>query len=213
MPGSIGTAQLLVEGNNDRHVIWALCKQHAVPETFSVEIPSEDNGGVEALLKSIPVRLKISGLRALGVILDADQSLEGRWDAVCERLRQAGYLDLPLAPEPNGSIIEVDQMPRIGIWLMPNNHLPGMLENFVSYLIPDDDLLATKAESILHQIEGEGLNRYSLLHHQKAFIHTWLAWQETPGQPMGQAITAQVLSHNQPLAQAFTNWLKLLFNS
>ncbi|MCB9078208.1 MAG: hypothetical protein H6631_11485 [Anaerolineaceae bacterium] len=213
MPGSIGTAQLLVEGNNDRHVIWALCEQHSVPETFSVEIPKEDNGGVEALLKSIPVRLKISGLRALGIILDADQSLGGRWDAVCERFRQAGYSDLPSTPEPNGSIIEVGQMPRIGIWLMPNNHLPGMLENFVSYLIPDDDLLATKVEDILHQIESEDLNKYSLSHHQKAFIHAWLAWQKTPGQPMGQAITAQVLNHNQPLAQAFTKWLNLLFNS
>ncbi len=212
MPDLIGTAQLLVEGKNDRHVVWALCEQHQVPETFSVEIPREDNGGVETLLKSIPVRLKISGLRALGVILDADQNLASRWDAVCERFRQAGYSNLPPNPEPNGSIIEVDQMPRIGIWLMPNNHLPGMLENFVSHFIPDDDLLATKAEVVLHEIESENLNKYSLSHHQKAFIHTWLAWQETPGQPMGQAITAQVLSHDQPLAQAFIKWLNLLFN-
>ena len=129
MPDLIGTAQLLVEGNNDRHVVWALCEQHQVPQTFSVVIAREDNGGVEALLKSIPVRLKVSGLRALGIILDADQNLASRWAAVCERLRQAGYSDLPPNPEPNGSIIAVDQMPRIGIWLMPNNNLPGMLEN------------------------------------------------------------------------------------
>ncbi len=212
MPDLIDTAQLLVEGKNDRHVVWALCEQHRVPETFSVEIPGEDNGGVEPLLKSIPVRLKISRLRALGIILDADQNLKSRWDAVCERLREAGYSNLPSNPRLNGSIIEVDRMPRIGIWLMPNNDLPGILENFVSHLIPDDDLLATKAEGILHEIESEGLNKYSLTHHQKAFIHTWLAWQKTPGQPMGQAITAQVLSHNQPLAQAFVNWLNLLFN-
>jgi hypothetical protein len=213
MPDLISTAQLLVEGRNDRHVVWALCGQHQVPQTFSVEIPGEDNGGVEALLKSIPVRLKISGLRALGIILDADQDLASRWDAVCDRLRQTEYSDLPPVPDPNGSIIEDDQMPRIGIWLMPNNHLPGMLENFVSHLIPDDDLLVPKAEDILRGIESEGLNKYSLSHHQKAFIHTWLAWQETPGVPMGQAITAQVLDHNHPLAQAFAKWLNLLFNS
>ena len=28
--------QLLVEGKNDRHVIWALCEQYQLPETFSV---------------------------------------------------------------------------------------------------------------------------------------------------------------------------------
>jgi len=207
-----GTAQLLVEGNNDRHVVWALCAQHKVPETFSVEIPKEDNGGVDILLKSIPVRLKISGLRALGIIIDADQNLTGRWDAICNQLRQAGYSELPSTPGPNGSIIEVDQMPRIGIWLMPNNYLSGMLENFVSYLIPESDPLAEKAENILLDIERNGLNKYSSLHHQKAFIHTWLAWQETPGQPMGQAITARVLNHDQPLVQTFVKWLNLLFN-
>jgi hypothetical protein len=29
----------LVEGKNDRHVIWALCQQYQLPETFSVEVP------------------------------------------------------------------------------------------------------------------------------------------------------------------------------
>ena len=33
--------QLLVEGDNDRHVIWALCAQHQLPEVFSVEILSK----------------------------------------------------------------------------------------------------------------------------------------------------------------------------
>ncbi|MEC4880603.1 MAG: DUF3226 domain-containing protein [Scytonema sp. PMC 1070.18] len=32
--------QLLVEGKNDRHVIWALCERHQLPDTFSVEVPS-----------------------------------------------------------------------------------------------------------------------------------------------------------------------------
>jgi hypothetical protein len=33
--------QLLVEGKNDQHVIWALCEQYQLPETFSVEVPLE----------------------------------------------------------------------------------------------------------------------------------------------------------------------------
>lgn len=212
MPESDTPSQLLVEGKNDQHVIWALCKQHQVPETFTVETPGKDTGGVDALLKSIPVRIKISGLRALGVVLDADRDLENRWNAIRGCLDQIGYLDLPNCPEPDGSIIEDETMPRFGIWLMPNNNLPGMLENFVSELIPENDLLATKAENILSEIESEHLNRYIFSHHQKAFIHTWLAWQEIPGQPMGQAITAKVLSHDQPIAHNFIDWLNSLFN-
>lgn len=96
-------AQLIVEGKNDQHVIWALCEQHDVEETFLVE----DIGGVTDLLNSIPVRLKIPQL--------------------------------------------------------------------------------------------------------KAFIHTWLAWQESPGRPMGQAITAHCFEYNAPLANLFVEWLRNLF--
>ncbi len=210
MPGK-NVAQLLVEGENDRHVVWHLCQVHNVPETFSVEILG-DNGGVDALLRGLPVRLKISGLTVLGVVLDADQNLEARWQAVKTRLLQAGYSSLPEMPSPEGTIIQVAGKPKVGLWLMPDNRLPGMLEDFVAHLIPAGDALAPKANAILDEIERENLNRYSENHRAKAFIHTWLAWQETPGRPMGQAITARVLNHNEPLAQNFVNWLNRLFN-
>lgn len=204
-------AQLLVEGQNDKHVVWALCQQYHIAETFSVETPSESNGGVEALLNSIPVRLKISGLQALGIMLDADQDLNGRWQAIIHRLIKAGYTTLPQKPAPDGTIIDASNKPKVGIWLMPNNQLPGMLETFISLLIPTDDSLAAKARIVLEEIEQQKLNRYPLVHNPKAFIHTWLAWQRTPGQHMGQAITAQLLNHNEPVAVSFVDWLKQLF--
>jgi len=212
MPGKPTRAQLLVEGKNDLHVIWALCKQRQVAKTFSVEIPDEaESGGIEALLKSIPVRLKISGLRALGIVVDANQNLAGRWQAVCARLRQAGYENLPSQPDADGFVITLTNRPKVGVWLMPDNQLPGMLENFVTHLIPRGDPLALKAEACLQEIEEKGLNHYKPIHQPKAFIHTWLAWQENPGIPMGQAITAHILNHNEPLAMTFVNWLNRLF--
>ena len=204
-------AQLLVESNDDRHVIWALCERHSVPETFSVEIPGRD-GGVEALLKSIPVRLKISGLEALGIVVDADQDVQSRWDAVCRRLRDGGYENMPSTPEPNGVLFMPPGRPRVGIWLMPDNRVRGMLEDFVSALIPEGDPLASRAGHCLQEIEQEGLRRFPAEHYPKAFIHTWLAWQKIPGRPMGQAITARVLEHNSPLADRFVRWLNRLFN-
>lgn len=211
MPAGNNKAQLLVEGKNDRHVIWALCQQYEVEKTFSVEIPSSDNGGIDALLDSIPVRLKISDLRALGIVLDANQNLNGRWQAIKHRLTEIGYTAFPQGPVPDGTIIDVPNKPKVGIWLMPDNQLPGMLEDFVAHLIPADHDLVPKAKRILQEIEEQNLNKYPLAHHPKAFIHTWLAWQKIPGQPMGQAITAQVLNHNKPLANNFVSWLRELF--
>jgi len=201
--------KLVVEGPDDQHVIWALCQQHDVAETFSVEFTK--SGGVEALLESIKVRLMESGLRTLGVVLDADENLERRWQAITNRLAAAGYTALPNVPNREGTIIEEFDKPTVGIWLMPDNQLPGMLEDFIVHLIPQGDALRPKAEQVLAEIEEQNLHRYALVHHQKALVHTWLAWQRNPGQPMGQAITAQALNHNEALARSFVDWLNALF--
>jgi len=204
--------QLLVEGKNDRHVIWALCKQHQLPEEFSVEVPMEEEGqGIEVLLAGLPNRLKQEKLRTLGIVVDADLDLSGRWQAVGDKLKASGYEDIPKSPPAEGWVYAPPLLPRIGVWLMPDNQLPGMLEDFVAHLIPSDDALRPKAESILQEIEQGRLNRYTLVHHPKASIHTWLAWQQTPGMPMGQAITARVLSYDCAIALNFVAWLKLLF--
>ena len=79
------------------------------------------------------------------------------------------------------------------------------------HLIPVDDVLLPKARAIVQEIETEGLHLYPVVHRSKALIHTWLAWQQVPGQPMGLAITAQALSHDTPLALAFVGWLRRLF--
>ena len=206
-------AQLVVEGKNDKHVVWALCNQHSIEQTFSVETPSEEGGGYTLILDSVPVRVKQRGLEALGLVLDADQNISARWNAIRNRLIQAGYINVPETPQPGGLIVNTQGKPRFGVWLMPNNHLPGMLEDFVSYLISSDDLLKPKVKEILDNIEDENLNQYSPVHHAKAFIHTWLAWQKAPGQPMGQAITAKVLNADADLSQAFVEWLNQLFNA
>jgi len=48
-------------------------------------------------------------------------------------------------------------------------------------------------------------------HHSKAVVHTFLAWQDEPGMPLGQAITAKALDGNKPLAHNFSEFLKNLF--
>lgn len=157
--------QLLVEGKNDRHVIWALYQQYQLPETFSVEVPQEEGTeGVEALLNGLPERLKAENLRTLGIVVDADRNLSARWQSIKDKLSSIGYRDIPQSPPPEGWVCTPSDpyLPRVGVWLMPNNQLPGMLEDFVAYLIPPGDTLYPRAESILQELEQAGLNRYTL---------------------------------------------------
>ncbi len=67
--------QLLVEGNDDLHVIMALCQKFGVNESFEIV----DCKGVDKLIAQIPVRLKQSGIEILAIVLDADADINSRW--------------------------------------------------------------------------------------------------------------------------------------
>lgn len=204
--------QLLVEGMNDFHVICALCEKYNVPETFCIPRPDKrKTQGVEPLLLSLPIILKDVNLQTLGIVVDADQDLQARWQGISDKLKSVGYDNIPKNPYPEGLIYEQQELPKIGVWIMPNNKLTGELEDFVSYLISDDDQLQLKAKEILDKIERLDINRYTKEDRGKAFIHTWLAWQEKPGMPMGQPITANVLKYDNEIIQAFINWLNKLY--
>ncbi|MEM9776553.1 MAG: DUF3226 domain-containing protein [Chloroflexota bacterium] len=211
-------AYLLVEGVNDKHVVWALCEAHKISESFVVQEPKDTNhrsGGMSQLMNTFRLQLRSSDLKALGLVLDADQNIHALWQSITNTIQQE-HPDtyVPAEPSPNGTIIEsgADYIPKIGIWIMPNNQDLGDLEAFLRFLVPEDDKLVPYAESTLQEIEKEQLNLYR--HKRtKALIHTWLAWQDEPGRPLGQSITAKALSADSPLALEFVNWLNQLFNA
>lgn len=214
------TAYLLVEGNDDLHVVYALCKKRNLPENFVVRTPKEmgataDNA--ENLLTIFATQLLADDQTAVGIILDADQ--QNRWQQFQKRIQQTrlGY-QLPLKPDPAGTIIPSPDgyAPRIGLWIMPDNTNPGALEEFASQMMIRDangrEPLEPFANKILDELEQARLNYYGAKR-GKAFMRTWLAWQEQPGLPMGQAIGRGILSAEAPVADAFVRWLKRLFNS
>ena len=99
----------------------------------------------------------------------------------------------------------------MGIWLMPNNTLAGMLEDFVSFLVrPDDALWPFAGESVQQVMALE--RRFPEQHVMKSRIHTWLAWQEEPGSPFGLAITRRYLDADALHAQQLIAWIRLLFD-
>ncbi|GAC1568786.1 MAG: hypothetical protein NVS3B14_19320 [Ktedonobacteraceae bacterium] len=54
--------------------------------------------------------------------------------------------------------------------------------------------------------------RFRNAHESKARIHTWLAWQEEPGKPMGQTITARYLDADALHTQQLIAWIRKLFD-
>lgn len=198
---------LLVEGPDESHFFYHLSIRHNIHKQFIIKYKE----GIDNLLRTLEGELVASELERLGVVVDADTNLASRWDALRDRLRRAGYSQIPAVPDPNGTIIEQDEYPIVGIWVMPDNKLSGMLENFASFLISPDDVLWDRAIACIEQIpQKERLFPSEQL--IKAHLHTWLAWQEEPGRPMGQAIRKGFLNPNAPHAQQLIAWLRRLFD-
>lgn len=62
--------KLLVEGNDDQHVVWSLCQHHKITENFDVI----DCESIENVLKQAELRVTTEASRNLriGIIVDAD---------------------------------------------------------------------------------------------------------------------------------------------
>jgi len=201
---------LLVEGTDDEHVVKHLCGHYSL---FIDRI--RDCKGVDELLKEFPVQLKNSGIEALGVVVDADVNIQARWESIKNHLMTAGYPDVPQTPDAQGSVIQppVDSLlPRVGVWLMPDNQTNGILEDFLRFLVPQPNGLLNYAQHCINRIP-DGQRRFETKDETKALMHTWLAWQKEPGKPFGTAITARYLDANIKNAGVFVDWLKRLFFS
>ncbi|MEB3309207.1 MAG: DUF3226 domain-containing protein [Snowella sp.] len=199
---------LLVEGDNDCHVVMSLCKAHTVPQTFGIYQCGSDTGVLKRLNALIT---RSNPPQVIGVMLDADNpSITSRWDSIKSKLRHYSGYSLPQNPDSDGTVIQGTlNIPKLGFWLMPNNQDSGMLEDFCAELAEPVSLAF--ARECVEQAQLRGTTTFKAVHRSKAIIHTYLAWQDEPGYPLGRSITTQALRPHTDIAVKFTNWLTTLF--
>ena len=197
---------LLVEGVTDKHVVSHICAKSSPPiPQFHIE----DKDGVDKLLDAVYQAVIIPERTVLGIVPDANGNPAGRWQAIANRLRKAG-VELPTL-SPAGTVIPSDPatgLPRVGVWMMPDNQSPGELENFLSEMIPAGDPVWPLAKGYIDDIPPE--HRKFKDKHLQAQVHAWLAAREEP-RPPGLAIKALDLAIDGPLCVRFTAWLRDLF--
>lgn len=206
-PERAGQSRILwVEGKDDSAVVQSLCKAHSVPQVFSVRVM----GSVEAVLNELDLGLRAPGVERFGIVVDANGNSRARWASIHNTLRAEGYADVADRLNPDAIILPATpHRPRFGAWIMPDNEAPGALEDFAAALVPVNDPLWARAGEAVDAIPDEH-RRFPSVRRPKAHIHTWLAWQEYPGSPMGQAIGKGDLDANAPAAQRFVEWLRRL---
>lgn len=214
---------LLVEGTDDLHVLAHIFKAHGHEGKITIreqegvdKVKKRLNENIfDNLLEDLPVELKGSEISALGIIVDADLDIKARWESLANRLKELKYSEVPDLPKIGGTICTGVDLPKIGVWLMPDNSLPAMLEDFVKLLVPDEqkNLLDKAVEAVESIPENERLfvteNSDKTA---KAQIHTYLAWQSRPGVPYGIAIREKFLKADSPQANDLMKWIRKLFD-
>ena len=199
---------LLVEGQHDEHMashFW--CSRNSYVESLPFKVI--DKKGYSSLLDSIKSEVNVSERKVLGIIIDANASLNVRWNAVVTKLQKEG-IKVPCSPKVTGTIIpETIRSPRIGIWLMPDNASPGELEDFVTEMIPDEEPVWPLSEHYIDSIPklDRKFPKNKIL---RTKVHAWLATRKKPGQ-MGLAIRHKDLDVTGPLSTAFADLLQELF--
>lgn len=205
---------LLVEGASEQRLLPELLEKNGIvwPKgNEPVDIRPFD--GVENLLKPdvISAELKASKLQALGLILDANDSLERRWQALRNRVMPI-IPAFPQAPRDGGLVLELDDKIRFGVWMMPDNQSSGMMETFLGTLVKDsDDTLWNHAEAAAMNAKENFGARFRDSHVDKARIHTFLAWSDPPGRQLHEAIMHKVLDPRSPRSKPFVKWFRELY--
>lgn len=167
--------------------------------------------GVENLLKPkyISAQLKTpNGLTHLGIIMDADEEPDNRWQS----LYNACLPNIPNLPQnlpAEGLIITLESGLKFGVWMMPDNQSRGMLETFLAYLVPDNNLWQYTQNKVI-EAKQQGAT-YRDYHLDKANIHTYLAWQDPPGKQLHDAVKQRILNRSHPQSANFLRWLQELY--
>jgi hypothetical protein len=201
------TRVLLVEGRDDREVVYQFCNRRGIDNRNCFDVEACE--GYEGLRARIPIELK-ADRDTIGILVDADAHLADRWRSLHDILAPHYGARMPEQPVPGGLILESQELwqKRCGVWIMPDNAQSGMLEDFLLALIPETDALLAHAR---HTVASLPEQPFIPEHRAKAEVHTWLAWQREPGTPLGLALERQYLDADHILARQLHDWLLRLY--
>lgn len=210
---------LMVEGKDELLTIPELIEANGIEWEVNGQkiVLIQEYGGFPNLSDpdEITTELQTSGREALGIIFDADDNPSGQWQSI----RNSCLQSIPDLPDhiPEEGLIHTANLNngravKFGIWMMPDNKMRGMLETFLTTMIPTDkEELWHFAQDMTQEARSKGAD-FKDSHLDKANIYTWLAWQDPPGLQLKTAVKKKRILNPQNFnAQGFVSWFKDLY--
>ena len=175
---------LVHEGKADIHILRALRGVRSIEGYQSFNLKGQRNRGgyFKGLALSPHFRTPVPGhagpVRALAIVLDAEADAERTFTGVRDALLNAG---LP-APDAPGDI--TDGPLRVGVFLVPDNHSPGMIETLCLQSVAADPAWACLDGYFQCFVDHGGILPVNM---DKARAQAFLATRPEPDLPVGLA--------------------------
>ncbi|SMN01775.1 hypothetical protein SPONN_29 [uncultured Candidatus Thioglobus sp.] len=196
---------LLLEGNDDCNIIKFFCQNNEITTNFGFCNCKTDS---QVLSKLNSLLREDNLIEVIGIILDADNNLSERYQQIKDKV--SGFYRLPNSMPKDGLVHKENGVPKLGIWIMPNNKDNGALEEF--YLTLATDIDTDFIDGVIQQAENKNLTSFKPQHRNKAIMHTYFAWQDSPNSPLHKSINKIALNNDAEVAQKFKSWLERLFS-
>lgn len=212
--------RLIVEGN-DAIALTRICMRRGLnppkgyrnTQKFKAEFVISAKG-IDKVNTALIEELQSPDVTRIGVIVDANNvGVEARFDSLKNTIENILEITLPAEAvvSNQGFGYQVTEDLFIGIWIMPNNETEGYLEHFLCTLIPPENEVWNFANQKVEELMNQAFCEFTTVKKQKALLHTYLAWKESPGLPMGTAIQANYINGLSTNANDFITWFKSTF--
>lgn len=211
--------KLIVEGNDAISLANILMtrkmsppKGYRKPEKFKKEFVKVA-GGKSQILAALKETLETPRINRIGIIVDADSDnstniAKDYCDFISETL---GVSNIDFELSESGVILNPLEDLTIGIWIMPDNSSEGFLEHFLAELIPEGNQTWEFTKEKVNELLQTDFCEFSKIKTQKALVHTYLSWKESPGLPFGTAVHAKYFDAKSSKADAFAKWFETTF--
>jgi hypothetical protein len=156
---------LLCEGKTTRLVLGPLCRHFEIQGFQPFDFGSKDNFG--NFLEDIKVLPGFAGVKAIAVVRDAEDDANAAFASVRNSLLEA---NLPV-PEKAGGI--APESPHVGVFLVPDNTSPGMIETLCMLSVGADPAFSC-VEKFFACVSERATAHPTNLHkaHAQAFLAT-----------------------------------------
>lgn len=218
-----GSKVLLVEGETDRGFFEIFCRKLGLSVDVQVATPRKLGAWKDTkqaafnILPDVLENLADAQVERLAVVVDADSEANGggyerTLEQFADRVNVYGYSMREKAEVAQAGVFfqHDDGLNDVGLWIMPNNADEGMLEDWVSCSLKQEEQdLFDHAVETINNLPGP--LRFKELHRAKAEVATWLAWQKRPGEGLYYAAEADLLDESSAAHKTLAAWLERSF--